>query len=728
MKMIKKNLFCFIAFFLFSFCFAYEIDLLSPKNGAWSNKQMLVINDFPNPDGDFFYSLDGSDPQSFGFAYDGPVLIDVTGDIQLKIAYIDKAGTVSKKEVLFSVNPIQEDTIQDTEYRNFIQIFNSSGIVNYTSGSDFSIPKQLFYSFSPLDIDELQKKSDLFMEGTILRLSAENSVTRYIPCTVFDSDRRCYFRFVIKTYPQTAGVYTKKELPFTIDDWEKITFHNRDLIYKIDSEFWGLPDDKPMIFDRSESHMISWQNLDYSKGNLVEYYILPPKPQIISTKNDDGSLIFSVEDLSAESGFTLSIYSKEKKEYQELFKKIGIDAFPGERIQDSIKIGVFSNSVYQGCFSADYEINKCSPSIPVINASAKSFYSRKNVRVEINCDSTDELYVALSEPFTIKNNGKIYNASSEELKNVQVGEYRKAKTSKFVINWDPKNKQPVYYKISCYSKNQNNVSKTAEYQVIIDKSSFYFDKNANPENAQGTVENPYTDFDQCYKELKKVRAITLRLKSELEIKKNYVLESNLEILNDGDAHIIFKRNGSFTLKGSTLEISKCRISNDMEIDNRSSVTSNLNTSKSVCLMRLENAVLTLNNCQLGFDFEKNGTVIDSVNSIVNVFETIVSINALSYVSFISSVKSRISVQKSVVTASADVNVVISANEGVVTSRDNSYTVAGQSGRVSELFSVKASFINNKFKTVLSNGMQVINPIYKDENTELTEQENQIIGL
>lgn len=728
MKMIKKNLFCFITFFLFSFCFAYKIDLLSPKNGAWSNKQMLVINDFPNPDGDFFYSLDGSDPQSFGFAYDGPVLIDVTGDIQLKIAYIDKAGTVSKKEVLFSVNPIQEDTIQDTEYRNFIQIFNSSGIVNYTSGSDFSIPKQLFYSFSPLDIDELQKKSDLFMEGSILRLSAENSVTRYIPCTVFDSDSRCYFRFVIKTYPQTAGVYTKKELPFTIDDWEKITFHNRDLIYKIDSEFWGLPDDKPMIFDRSESHMISWQNLDYSKGNIVEYYILPPKPQIISTKNDDGSLIFSVEDLSAESGFTLSIYSKEKKEYQELFKKIGIDAFPGEKIKDSIKIGVFSNSVYQGCFSADYEINKCSPSIPVINASAKSFYSRKNVRVEINCDSTDELYVALSEPFTIQNNGKIYNASSEELKNVQVGEYRKAKTSKFVINWDPKNKQPVYYKISCYSKNQNNVSKTAEYQVIIDKSSFYFDKNANPENAQGTVENPYTDFDQCYKELKKVRAITLRLKSELEIKKNYVLESNLEILNDGDAHIIFKRNGSFTLKGSTLEISKCRISNDMEIDNRSSVTSNLNTSKSVCLMRLENAVLTLNNCQLGFDFEKNGTVIDSVNSIVNVFETFVSINALSYVSFISSVKSRISVQKSVVTASADVNVVISANEGVVTSRDNSYTVAGQSGRVSELFSVKASFINNKFKTVLSNETQVINPIYKDENTELTEQENQIIGL
>ena len=45
MAIIKKSLFCLISFFIFSFCFAYEIDLLSPKKGEWSNKQMLVIND-----------------------------------------------------------------------------------------------------------------------------------------------------------------------------------------------------------------------------------------------------------------------------------------------------------------------------------------------------------------------------------------------------------------------------------------------------------------------------------------------------------------------------------------------------------------------------------------------------------------------------------------------------------------------------------------------------------
>ena len=43
-----------------------------------------------------------------------------------------------------------------------------------------------------------------------------------------------------------------------------------------------------------------------------------------------------------------------------------------EEIQNSMKIGVFSNSVYQGCCTADYTINKCPPSIPLINVSAKS--------------------------------------------------------------------------------------------------------------------------------------------------------------------------------------------------------------------------------------------------------------------------------------------------------------------------------------------------------------------
>ena len=60
-----------------------EINLLSPVEGEFANRQMLVIDN--SSGGDFFYSIDGADPETFGFAYDGPVLIDLDGPVELKI-------------------------------------------------------------------------------------------------------------------------------------------------------------------------------------------------------------------------------------------------------------------------------------------------------------------------------------------------------------------------------------------------------------------------------------------------------------------------------------------------------------------------------------------------------------------------------------------------------------------------------------------------------------------
>ena len=81
---MKKLLSSFIFLIL---CLSYgfsQIKVLSPEEGNWSNMQPLVID---NSDGaEYFYSLNGSDPKTSGFAYDGPVLIDVTGDIELRIA------------------------------------------------------------------------------------------------------------------------------------------------------------------------------------------------------------------------------------------------------------------------------------------------------------------------------------------------------------------------------------------------------------------------------------------------------------------------------------------------------------------------------------------------------------------------------------------------------------------------------------------------------------------
>ncbi|MCR4954778.1 MAG: chitobiase/beta-hexosaminidase C-terminal domain-containing protein, partial [Treponema sp.] len=75
-----------------------QINVLSPVEGTWANKQMLVIDDSDN--NEYLYSINGSDPELFGFAYDGPVLIDMTGEVELQIK---KLGSRDSKVIHFNV-------------------------------------------------------------------------------------------------------------------------------------------------------------------------------------------------------------------------------------------------------------------------------------------------------------------------------------------------------------------------------------------------------------------------------------------------------------------------------------------------------------------------------------------------------------------------------------------------------------------------------------------------
>ena len=64
-----------------------------------------------------------------------------------------------------------------------------------------------------------------------------------------------------------SGLFSRKDVPFEIIDWDTFVFTDRNFIYKIDDQWWQQPKEK-IILDRSVSHMISWQNVDYSKENI----------------------------------------------------------------------------------------------------------------------------------------------------------------------------------------------------------------------------------------------------------------------------------------------------------------------------------------------------------------------------------------------------------------------------------------------------------------------------
>ena len=699
--MNKKSLFVLsVVFFLSANSIFAQIEMISPVEGIWANKQMLVIEN--KDDGDFFYSVDGSDPEAFGFAYDGPVLLDVNGVVKLNVTHIRSNKTKETASVTYSV---YEDDASKTNYSDLVKTFYDSGILNYSAGAKLKIPENLFYSFG--------LPPDSFIKGRTLSLSSSCILSRYIPCTIFDKEKNLKYRFIIRTLPQNAGIFSHRDVPFKITDWETIDFIDNSYIFKIDSEYWGLPSE-PRKIDRTVSHMISWQSIDYDASNPIDFFVLPPKPEIIETKHEDDSVIYTI---AGDSSYAMSILNQEKEEYTEFFTEAGVDVFYGDRASGKFNIGIFSNSVYQGNYLVQYDINKRPPSTPDIKSNADSFYSRDDVTVKVKAEQGNELYIALSEPYKIEDITTTYNSQTQLLKNIEIGEFKKAKKDSFSINWKQNSINPVYYKLAAYSKNGKNQSEVVEYSVIIDQSNYYFDEKAD-DDGDGTLERPFNSFEKLENALSSKRVVKLHTKGNMHVNKNYKVSANFEIINDGDARFVFEQGGSLEVSTATLELNNCQIQKKSSVEMKNEKP----------LIKLENSVLTIKDCIISADFTKNGTIIDSYNSIINISDTIGSANAISYASFISSVKSRLNIKNSSLSTNASTNVVISANGGTVASTGNTFTVSGKSGRIAELFDVKASFVQNKYKSNIKDSVTLITPVYKNKNTKLTEKDNEQSGF
>ena len=100
---MKKTfqLFTVFCFFLESL-FCAETRVLNPVPGTWANRQILVV-DSPSSSS-VYYSLSGEDPETSGIAYDGPVLIDLDGNVSVSVAVIDKDGGKQLEKIEYNVS------------------------------------------------------------------------------------------------------------------------------------------------------------------------------------------------------------------------------------------------------------------------------------------------------------------------------------------------------------------------------------------------------------------------------------------------------------------------------------------------------------------------------------------------------------------------------------------------------------------------------------------------
>ncbi len=707
--MKKFWLFIIVVFSFTCFSAFGQIKVISPIEGSFANRQMLVI-DTQDTAGDFYYSLNGSDPLAFGFAYDGPVLIDLDGPVELRIA---RAGK-EKEELTVKYTVIPDNAFAST-YGSFVSSFFDTGIVNYTSGTILSLPSELKYS--------LGLPPDSFLQGRDLFIDETSVLSRFIPCTLLDETNGKKWRFVIRTLPQSAGVYSRRDVPFVITDWNTITFTNNNYIYKIDSEDWQLPKSS-LTLDRSVSHMIKWQNLEYEEGNPIDFFVLPPKPDLNQSEGPDGSLVFTLE---GDSSYSMSLlpldgnsqlFEGNQAQYHELFTQLGVDTFYGDNVSGYMNIGFYSNAVYQGMLQVPYSINKRPPPAPVITSSASSFYSREPVKLSIRGEEYSDLYYAISRPYLITSSSEVFSADSPVFEAVETGTFVKADSSLLNIELTPEGSGAVYFKIAAYSKNEKNQSPFLVYSVIIDQYNYYYNAIADASTADGTSLKPYASFEQCLDAINKGRYACLRIKGlvKVPVGTHYIL-SNCLFENEGDASFEFEEGASLVIKDSNLTLNNLTISS-------ASLAGQLQNQETGMLpfFKLENSVLDINNCQISALARQNGLFVEASRSSVNLNGSIAAISASSYASFISGLRTNVNIQNSSVNVSAATSVTLSLNQGEVYLKNNSFKVSGDKGRIAELFAMKGSLIDNSFKASLKKAAAT-SAVYTDNNCSILQKNN-----
>lgn len=696
---MKKSLFALFFTIFFSISCYSQINVLSPAEGNWANKQMLVIDN--SDGGDYFYSLDGNDPEKFGFAYDGPVLIDLTGDITIKIKKNGKKK--AETTVKYSVNL---DNANSKEYFQFISSFYDTGIINYTSGSEIFIPDELFYKAGI--------GGTSYIKGQMLSISENNVLSRCIPIEILDKTDNKKWRFILKTYPRNAGVYSKKDVPFEIKDWNYITFVNQNYIYRIDDEYWSLPKE-PVKIDRSVNHTIYWQNLEYAQGNPVESFELPAKPKIKKNKEADGSINYIID---GDYSYLMSLYNPVAKEYQELFSIIGADTVFGDNISGKLQIGLFSNSVYQGTIDLDYDVIKRPPADPDISTTCKEFYSRRPVSAVINCEKGADLYVSVTGPYIIKDLAESYSRNSMIFDYIETKEFEKVNTSNYKINLIPNEEGASYFKIQAYTQKNDIKSPVCEYTVLIDQYNYYYDEASNAANPDGTPDRPYTNFKECMESINNGRYALVRIRGTVTIPNGETeIFSNCTLLNTGDAEFLFAKDSSLIINGSTIAMENFNLlMQNEDFDNSDKLKS---------IFKLKNSVLDLKNCQVSVNYGKKANFIEGYNSSVNLSDCVISVNASNYASCVSGTKIRVKAVNSIMYSTADTSVIFSLSDSTVNLVKNSFKVSGKMGRIGEFFNVKGTINQNVFKSQIptENKKETAKPLYIDQKCKIEEKDN-----
>ncbi|MBR5866949.1 MAG: hypothetical protein IKZ04_03465, partial [Spirochaetaceae bacterium] len=679
----------------------FSLDIISPVPGTWANKQPLIL-DVPESC-EVFYSFTGSDPLNFGFAYDGPVLIDAEGSVPLLIAIISPDGSVEHKKISYNVR-IPENSWNPP--------FNlAEPFLTYSCGDVISIPEEYKYCLGKNFVPDIS--------GRTLVLGDCPFPSRYIPCTVTNENE--FWRFVISTKAtsdlakQEAEIIEDEESipPFIVSDWDYITFNRKKLIYCIDDGFWSEASGSVFI-DRSVPHKISWQSVAYSPENTIYSIELPAKPQIKTVYTENSSVVFEIG-----NGYTVSIQGYDCAPVS----SIAIDAFYGEHLKTEIPVNIFYNSIYHGSEIIYVDIDKEPPAPPVFTSSSDLFYNRQPVTLDLNgADDSDLFYSVnlLSE----KSSG--FSELELTLNSFDKNNYKNnyLQYDGNPIKLDTTNGNAVLYSVSAYScDSKGNKSSLTEYKVIIDPYNYYISSESSSVNPDGSLARPFSSLKDFLEAVDTEGFKRVHLDGIIPVSENIVLSSKYEFhgINNVSGFKMLNNSSIALNSGAQVAFTNCVL----ELNNNIA-----NAEISPVFFNINNANVSFIGCEIVANFIGSGSIFVSDSSAVSFDNCGVTVKADRYSSLFSGVRTNLTVNSGRYTVIAPTAVIFSLSSGVFSLTNSDCKVYSNLGRVAELSGVSASISENNFTAELTGDSAAasrVTPVWFDGRSKFIQNTNNSVS-
>ncbi len=706
----------YFLFLLLSIFYIYSVyafskdDIISPSEGEWNNIQALVLD---TGDGsELYYSLTGTDPLVSGFAYDGPVVIEQTGSIRLRITALSKEGTRSDFNINYTVKKIDYHS-DNAEAETFVQTITQNPLRRYISGTILSIPSTFTYSM----VNDISPS----LQGTRLSLSSKNLLDRYIPCTLKDNNYSYHIVIHTVAAKNNSVARPRNYVPFELTDWNTFTFTGENLIYQLDDNYWSA-DREPKLIDRNVTHTVRWQSVNYQKGNKVYSVRIPPAPRLSYRKGTDTPIVFYLQQPFFEGlRYTLGPASNKSPSFSMqdgLYNEIPVDILQGDFAKGHLALGVYYDGIYQGDLYAAVDIDKCPPSPPIITSSASSennHFSRSSVNINISKDSLKDTNIYYSIYSEVKPDSSLFKATS--LENIDFDESSYKLYSGNAITLRSASSNAVFYALRAYTIDEaGNKSKAAEYKIIIDEYNYYLssvnedsidtisDENVNSMHLKGTYTNPFNSLKETINAINRVKNACVHINGDIYADEIYNINSNCIFISN-KKHIIVAKDALIKINDAKVTFNDCIIEK---------------TGVEGSLFESEGGTLSLNNCELIGRFSNFSSMIKSKNTEISLNNTGITLQAELYAYAISAINSKISLINARLTSNSTSSICINVIDSNLFMEKSFCTIRGRIGRCMELINSKATLKDNRYAIRLE---QEGEALWKDVNSVILVNSN-----